>query len=172
MKDLSGKNNPFYGKKHSDETKEKISETRKLRIKNGLIDTSRKKRPFMTGKNNPANRPEVREKIRQSKLGNKNPNWKGGISPINVLIRQSPEMKLWRKAVFERDNYACVWCGARNGDGKAVVLNADHIKSFADYPELRFAIDNGRTLCKDCHKKTSDYGWRRYNYKLKQKNNI
>ena len=72
-------------------------------------------------------------------------------------------MRLWRKSVFERDNYTCVWCGAKNGNGKAIILQADHIKPFADYPELRFAIDNGRTLCIDCHKKTNDYGWKKYN---------
>lgn len=84
----------------------------------------------------------------------KHPNWKGGITPINQAIRHSTEYKLWRKAVFERDNYTCIWCGTRSGNGKSVVLNADHIKRFADYPELRFAIDNGRTLCYQCHRTT------------------
>lgn len=42
--------------------------------------------------------------------GEKHPNWRGGITPINKAIRTSLEYKLWRTAVFERDNYTCVWC--------------------------------------------------------------
>ena len=85
-------------------------------------------------------------------------NWKGGVTPIYKVIRKSREYKLWRKAVFERDNYTCIWCGARGGNGKTIILQADHIKPFCDYPELRFAIDNGRTLCIPCHKSTGTYG--------------
>jgi len=83
--------------------------------------------------------------------GENNPNWKGGISLINLRIRVSKEYRLWKKAVFERDNYTCIWCG------KKEFICADHIKSFSQFPELRFAIDNGRTLCRDCHKTTSNY---------------
>ena len=79
--------------------------------------------------------------------------WKGGITPINEAIRKSLEYKLWRKAVFERDKYTCIWCGYKGNK-----LRADHIKPFALYPELRFAIDNGRTLCIDCHETTDTYG--------------
>ena len=75
--------------------------------------------------------------------------WKGGITPINEKIRKSVEYKLWRQAIFEKDNFTCIWCGKRGGD-----LEVDHIKPFALFPELRFAIDNGRTLCKECHGKT------------------
>lgn len=84
-------------------------------------------------------------KARYDKVGRK--------TPVYVMIRTSKEYKLWRKSVFERDNYTCIWCGDKTSGN----LNADHIKPFADYPELRFAIDNGRTLCIDCHKTTDSY---------------
>lgn len=84
-------------------------------------------------------------------------NWKGGITPLIKRIRNSTEYKVWRKSVFERDNYTCVWCLDRSSKNNPVVLNADHIKSFAEYPELRFEISNGRTLCTPCHKKTPNY---------------
>lgn len=102
-------------------------------------------------------------------LGNKNHLWKGGITPINLKIRTSKEYKLWRKSVFERDNYTCVWCN-KKGD-----IEADHIKPFSLFPKLRFSLKNGRTLCVQCHKTTDTYGTKIYNYekqiKSKTKNN-
>lgn len=122
--------------------------------------------------------PEVVEKIRQGQSrrkpesfirGERHWNWKGGITPLHRTIRNSLESKLWRKSVFERDDYTCIWCGARCGKGKDVVLHADHIKSFAYYPELRFAIDNGRTLCVPCHKTTDTYMGRGRIYPIPKK---
>lgn len=86
--------------------------------------------------------------------GDKNSFWKGGITPILIKIRQSKEYKLWRKSVWERDNFTCIWCGTKEN------IQADHIKPFSLFPELRFSIDNGRTLCLTCHRTTSTYGGR------------
>lgn len=79
-------------------------------------------------------------------------NWQGGITKENSKIRNSLEYKKWRKIVMERDKYICCFCGVIGGK-----LQVDHIKPFSLYPELRFSIDNGRTLCIDCHKKTDTF---------------
>lgn len=75
-------------------------------------------------------------------------------------VRQSAKYKAWRTLVFERDNYTCTGCGDHNyeGRGKSLALHADHIQPFALFPELRFEVSNGRTLCVPCHKKTGTYG--------------
>ncbi len=93
----------------------------------------------------------------------KNPWWKGGITPINEAIRKRAEYRKWRISVFERDNYTCLLCGQRGGR-----LNADHIKPFSLFIELRFEISNGRTLCVNCHLKTDTWGNRLSNYKIER----
>jgi hypothetical protein len=85
--------------------------------------------------------------------GPKHPFWKGGTSNINSIIRKSLEYKLWRVAVFERDEYTCQECKTTGCE-----LHAHHIKPFSLFPELRLAIDNGVTLCVLCHKKTDTFG--------------
>lgn len=62
-------------------------------------------------------------------------------------IRNSREYQEWRACVFERDHYTCQNCGQIGG-----TINAHHIKSFKDYPELRLEVSNGITLCLKCHK--------------------
>lgn len=89
---------------------------------------------------------EQKKKIGLAHKGNKHWNWKGGITSENQRIRHSEEYRLWRTSIFKRDNWTCINCFKIGGK-----LVADHIKPFADYPELRFVIDNGRTLCHNCH---------------------
>jgi len=62
-------------------------------------------------------------------------------------IRNTTEYKKWRKAIYERDNYTCQICGQKGGK-----LNAHHIKPFAKFKNLRTELNNGITLCENCHK--------------------
>lgn len=87
-------------------------------------------------------------------------NWQGGITSEQKRHRNALEYKLWRKAIFNRDNYTCQICGI-----SGVYLQADHIKPFAYYPELRLSIDNGRTLCINCHSNTDTYKGRASRHK-------
>lgn len=100
--------------------------------------------------------------------GENNTNWNGGITPLRKLIRELPKYREWRIKVFKRDKYSCVWCGCDISG----LLNADHFPiAFADIikkfnikstqeavlcREL-WDVNNGRTLCVDCHKKTPNY---------------
>jgi ribosomal protein L37AE/L43A len=120
--DVSGKNNPMYGKNHSEKTKKIISNKNKGRInwKKGMIGYG---------------------------SGNKNPNWKGGISLENNRLRTCVEFRLWREAVFARDGWTCRKCGDNRGGN----LQPHHIFNFAEHESVRYAIDNGITLCKKCH---------------------
>lgn len=79
--------------------------------------------------------------------GAASPVWKGGLTPIHTKLRTSPEYRSWRMDVFRRDGFTCSECGA-----KRAYLNAHHVKSFTQYPEGRYDIDNGITLCASCHK--------------------
>lgn len=116
------------GKKHSEESKRKMSESLKGR--------KAPKSAFKKGQT----------------LGEKNVNWKGGITPENNKLRNSPKARDWRRIIFIRDGFTCQVC--KNVGGK---LQAHHIKSWAKYPKLRFEISNGITLCEECHKLTDNY---------------
>lgn len=87
--------------------------------------------------------------------GEKNPNWKGTEDKSRHRLKGQIEYVLWRTAVFTRDNYTCQNCGKSK-----CYVEADHIKPWALYPELRYALDNGRTLCLDCHRQTDTWGWK------------
>lgn len=93
----------------------------------------------------------------KTRIGKKANNWKGGISRAYKTGYESIQYKEWRKKVFERDDYTCQKCGIRSGNGKATYLTAHHIKSFSEYPELRFEVNNGITLCESCHCRLDKY---------------
>lgn len=104
---------------------------------------------------------ETKHKIKLAQINKKRPQisgcrnhkWKGGVTRKNDLDRKSIEYREWRRDVFIRDEFTCQECGMTE-----TYIEAHHIKSFSDYPELRFDKSNGVTLCKECHKKTENYG--------------
>ena len=141
-KGLCGENNGMFGKHLTRETKEKI--------KKKLIGIRRS------------------EITRQKLRGENNHNWKGGITSLRKQISNLPEYKQWRSDVFQRDNWTCQTCGGRSEEGKAVYLEAHHKKGLAkilkEYKMTSIAeaqlcqelwdVNNGVTLCKDCHNLT------------------
>lgn len=80
--------------------------------------------------------------------GENNALWKGGGKNFD---RRNAEYKDWQLAVFFRDNYMCRWCG-KVGEK----LNAHHIFPWREREELRYDVNNGVTLCLDCHNKTKN----------------
>ena len=87
------------------------------------------------------------------KYGEESPNWRGGKTKVGQMLRRDLSYKKWRIGVLERDDYTCQMCNKRGGK-----LQVDHIKRFADFPELRLELNNGRTLCIPCHKTTGTWG--------------
>jgi len=151
-----GNKNPFYGRRHTEETKRKISEKRKGRN---------------SGRDNASKRPEVRKKISESKKGEKNPAWKGGITPITQKIRHFEKYNQWRQDCFIRDDFTCQRCKIR---GKNLEVHhkkpfwklLEEVKKYLPLYDLYegvmiysplWDIDNGITLCKKCHNKTKKY---------------
>ena len=89
------------------------------------------------------------EKWGMEHRGENSHKWRGGVTEEQKLLRKRFEYVNWRTSVYERDDYTCQCCGVRGGK-----LNAHHINQFADYPELRYEVNNGITLCMNCHDST------------------
>lgn len=66
-------------------------------------------------------------------------------------LRTTRQYREWRSKVFERDNFTCQECGNTNN------LEAHHLKEISKYPQLIYEVDNGITLCHECHIKTPSY---------------
>ena len=148
----------MIGRKLPQPTLNKMSESQRLRYKNGF------KNP-MLGRTLTR---EHREKIGASLRGKKY----GGNTELSLSIRMLVKYKDWRNNIFKRDNYICVQCGYSKGG----IIEADHIVALAELilknnlKDIEDAMsceelwnkDNGRTLCKPCHQKTENYGRRRH----------
>ena len=93
---------------------------------------------------------EYREKSSVAKRGSNNPMWNNDLSDEEREKqregRRSPEDYFFRTHVLQRDNYTCQKCGAHDA-----TLNAHHILNYKDNPELRYDVNNGITLCTNCH---------------------
>jgi 5-methylcytosine-specific restriction endonuclease McrA len=84
--------------------------------------------------------------------GANNANWKGGIYRPEFRLGREARVRFYletKEIVLERDNYECQLCGSKEN------LQVDHIQSWSEYIELRFSIDNCRTLCMKCHYKVT-----------------
>jgi len=90
---------------------------------------------------------------------------KGGNGIVDLVKKRhihttgTKEYRQWRSDVFQRDNWTCQTCGAKSSKGIRILLEAHHIKGWANYPDLRYGVDNGITLCRECHKLTRKKGF-------------
>ena len=139
------------GKHHTEEAKKRIGKAQKGNKwalgKHWKFSYIRKGSCGMLGKKHTQ---EWKDKHSKKTSGEKHYNWNVGVS--RDKHSWDKRYKQWRKAVFARDNYTCRECKK-----VGVYLEAHHIKSWAKYPKLRYKIDNGLTLCEDCHKLTDNY---------------
>lgn len=112
------------------------------------LETKLKMSRSMKG-NNLGNKPSAITRVKMSiaHKGSKAYNWKGGITPTYYKLRHSLKTDNWRRQIYRRDKFTCQKCGSK----KSGTLNAHHIYNFSEFPDLRYLIKNGITLCKVCH---------------------
>lgn len=112
------------------------------------------------------------------KFGEFAPRWKGGKTFLGPRLKNLEEYKDWRDRVYERDNYTCQECGQKGGKLEAHHLKAfsvilsEFLKTYSQFSPIEdketlvrlsiswqpfWDINNGQTLCVDCHKKTTNY---------------
>jgi len=140
----------------------------KIAFKNRKLKSEHKEkiRLAQIGKKHPHS-VETRMKIGNSNRGKKSHFWKGGVSKLNSLLRQSVEYKIWRSFVFKRDKYRCQQCGINNDTLEShheipfsIIMKQNNIINFDSAIRCKYLWDvaNGRTLCFDCHVQTDSYG--------------
>ena len=88
-------------------------------------------------------------------VGENHPMYNPNLTDEERFERRGRDQILWSKQIMERDNYTCQICNHRGGNH-----NAHHLNGWNTFPEQRFDLDNGVTLCTDCHKEFhSQYGY-------------
>lgn len=141
-KGMIGKNCWMKGKKLSEEIKNKISNALKGRVIHYQSAETRKKiSEIQKGK-------KLSEKTKLNMSVSHKKRWAKIPRKPYIDRHDSQDYQNWRLLVYKRDNYICKTCGRANGK-----IHAHHIKGFIKYPELRYSVDNGITLCVSCHKK-------------------
>jgi hypothetical protein len=142
----------------------KIRNTGRTRFKVGHRESKETKvkrsKSMLGNKNCVGKEPWNKGKIGYSILSTRKENhwnWKGGITSLNQKLRKSLMWELWRKTIFERDNYTCRKCRVQSGFGRTIHLHPHHIINLSTCLNqklfhLIFNLNNGLTLCEDCHK--------------------
>jgi len=151
---------PFY-KGHpnyiTEKTKKKMSEARKGKTPKNikfLNELSKNKNPEWIRKYSEARIGKPRMNMR----GENHFNWKGGISLLRNRIQSLFKYRQWRSDVFTRDNFTCQICEIKADHYPKMfykIRDEFNIKSLEDAEncEELWNINNGRTLCKNCHRK-------------------
>lgn len=137
------------GKRFSPEMRKKLAtaltgkaktDAHKTNLSKALKNSEKaKKTQFKKGLENPA--------YGRNQTGPANANWKGGITNSNQKKRNDPRMKEWRQAVFERDRFTCQDCGTKG------YLQAHHVVPVSEDLNKAFDVENGKTVCVECHEK-------------------
>lgn len=129
---FSGDKNPFFGKKHSEETGKKMSESR-TGIKN-----------HMFGKHITE---EHRKRLKEVNAGSGNANWMGGKS-FELYGSEFNDDR--RNEIRKRDGFVCQECQYPQSQLKRQ-LQVHHI----DYNKKNNNFNNLISLCNACHGKTT-----------------
>lgn len=91
-------------------------------------------------------------------IGDKSHKWNPKLTKEDRLMNRSVFRKPindWRVKVFIRDKRTCAVCDYRGQE-----INAHHLDGWNWCKEKRFDLDNGITLCKECHRKFhNEYGY-------------
>jgi len=139
----------FHSKYCSRECSNRSRPDRGKRIVNECVVCKKKYTPIRRGESGRNQEYCSRDCRVKGKSKENHWNWKGGIA-VNHR-RETKEYIEWRSLVYRRDNWTCKKCGLKCRKENIV---AHHIKTWSEYPELRFEVSNGIVLCRSCHKKT------------------